>query len=55
IRVDDIPGLVKFAAVYEPDPANARVYDEQFEEFRDFYRRMKPIYRRLNGRAAPRG
>ncbi|MBM4364512.1 MAG: FGGY-family carbohydrate kinase, partial [Deltaproteobacteria bacterium] len=46
IRVDDIPGLVKFAAVYEPDPANARVYDEQFEEFRDFYRRMKQIYRR---------
>ncbi len=50
IRVEDIAGLVKIAAVHEPDPANRRVHDGQFDEFMAFYRRMKPIYRRLNAR-----
>ena len=48
IRVDDIPGLVKIAAVYEPNPDHGRVYDEQFRAFREFYTLMKPVYKRLN-------
>jgi xylulokinase len=48
IRVDDIASLVKIEKVYAPNPANRAVYDRQFAEFMEFYRRLKPIYRRLN-------
>lgn len=55
LRVDEIPARVKVAAVHQPDPANARVYDAQFAEFLALYRRMKPIYRRLNRPSKARG
>jgi xylulokinase len=48
ITIDDIAACVRPAAVYHPDPAHQRVYDEQFGAFLDFYRRMKPVYERLN-------
>lgn len=48
IRIDDIASLVKIAKVYDPNGANRTVYDRQFAEFMEFYKRMKPIYRRLN-------
>jgi xylulokinase len=54
IRVEEIPSLVRTAAVHEPDPAHRPLYDELFAEFLELYRRMKPIYRRLNGRRRPR-
>jgi xylulokinase len=50
IPMNRLGGLVKIAATYHPDPANRRVYDEQFAAFLDFYRRMKPVYKRLNAR-----
>lgn len=52
ISLDDIPALVKIAAVYHPVPAARQVYDRRFQEFLEFYKRMKPIYRRLNPFAA---
>jgi xylulokinase len=48
IRVDDIPGAVKIAGTFEPARDAANVYDAQFREFMEFYKRMKPIYKRLN-------
>jgi hypothetical protein len=36
------------ADTYQPEEEHRRVYDEQFHEFLEFYRRMRPIYRRLN-------
>ena len=48
LRVDEIPGIVTVAETYRPDERNRRVYDEQFREFLEFYKRMRPIYRRLN-------
>ncbi len=48
ITSDEIPQIVKVAATYEPGPQSRRVYDRQFREFLEFYRRMRPIYRRLN-------
>jgi xylulokinase len=48
ITIDEIPSRVKITAVYDPIEANRRVYDRQFREFMEFYKRMKPIYRRLN-------
>lgn len=51
IREEEIPGLVRIAATYQPDESRRRLYDRQFREFLDFYRRMKPAYRRLNPKA----
>jgi xylulokinase len=54
LRVDELGDLVRIAAVYRPDPANRRLYDDQFAAFMDFYRRMKPVYKRLNARRGAR-
>jgi sugar (pentulose or hexulose) kinase len=51
IRLDDIAALVKLKATHQPDETRRRVYDQQFREFLEFYRRMKPLYKRLNSRA----
>lgn len=48
IGIDDVPGRVRVDAVHRPDPQRARLYDERFADFLDLYRRMKPVYRRLN-------
>jgi len=55
LRVEDVPERVKVAAIHQPDPANARLYADQFAEFLELYRRMKPVYRRLNRPSQARG
>jgi xylulokinase len=47
---DDIPALVH-GSVHEPEPERGRTYDAMFDQFLRFYKRTRPIYRRLNGRA----
>ena len=49
ISFADIPALVGIQRVYPPNPALRGLYDERFQIFTDIYRRMKSIYRRLNG------
>jgi xylulokinase len=53
MTIEDMASTVKFAAVYQPDAGNRRVYDQQFSAFMQFYKRMKPVYRRLNAAAGP--
>ena len=48
IRFEDIPSLVRFRNVYQPDPENRRIYDELFREFVNLYRSNRGIYERLN-------
>jgi xylulokinase len=48
IAVDEIPSRVKIAAEYRPIGTNQRIYDRQFREFLEFYKRNRTIYRRLN-------
>jgi sugar (pentulose or hexulose) kinase len=48
ISMDAVPDLVKIKAVYEPNPAHRRLYDERFDIFKDFYRKTRRLYRRLN-------
>jgi xylulokinase len=45
---EDIPERVKIAQRFEPDPQNRQIYDELFREFINIYKRMNPIYSRLN-------
>jgi xylulokinase len=53
IQFDAIPSLVKIAAVYDPIADNRKTYDRRFGEFMEFYKRAKPIYRRMNPVADP--
>jgi xylulokinase len=48
ISYDDIPGLVQFKQIYQPQPANTTVYDERFDIFVQIYKQMRGIYHRLN-------
>ena len=48
----DVPALMRWRRPCEPDPANRALYDERFACFKDAYRRLAPLYRRLN---APQG
>jgi xylulokinase len=49
ITFQQVPQLIQFKRVYEPQAKNRQLYDERFEVFTQIYRQMKGIYRRLNG------
>jgi xylulokinase len=48
IKYADIPQLVQFKQVYQPQAQNRALYDERFEIFKQIYKQMKDIHRRLN-------
>jgi xylulokinase len=37
-----------YRQVFEPQPAHARLYEASFANFQEIYRRLKPLYQRLN-------
>jgi xylulokinase len=47
----DIPRLVKFKQIYQPNPTRHAVYTERFEIFIQIYRQMRPVFKRLNRNA----
>jgi xylulokinase len=49
ITFEDIPGLVKFSGIFEPDPQNQKIYGSLYREFIEIYKRNKSIFKRLNG------
>jgi xylulokinase len=48
LSFDDIPHLTRVRRTYLPDSGRKAVYDESFEIFKFAYRRLAPLYRRLN-------
>lgn len=48
IRAADIPRIIKIRATYDPSESNRLIYDQHFREFLECYRRLQPVYRRLN-------
>jgi xylulokinase len=48
ITFSDVPDLVQFKGAYAPTLENRTIYDERFAVFRQIYRRMKGVYKRLN-------
>ena len=48
ITFADVPRLVAFKRTYLPTPANRKTYDAHAAAFRQIYRQMKGVYRRLN-------
>ena len=48
IDFGDIPALIPYRNVYEPNPDNQALYDELFEVFVELYRQNRKLYQRLN-------
>jgi xylulokinase len=48
LSFSDIPSLTRIRQTYLPDSKRKIVYDEIFENFEFAYRRLAPLYRRLN-------
>jgi xylulokinase len=48
IQFKDVPELVQFKRSYQPQSPNRALYDDRFEIFKQIYKQMKGIYRRLN-------
>ncbi len=45
---EDIPGRIRIANTYHPNPENRKIYDELFAEFLNIYKQNRRIYARLN-------
>jgi xylulokinase len=48
ISYKDIPGLVKTRKVFEPDPKKRNIYDRIFKQYRELFRRNRPVFEALN-------
>ena len=48
ISFDDIPDLIKYDRVFQPDPANRGIYAELMCEFLNIYKNNRKMYDRLN-------
>jgi len=48
IALADVPELVEFDHVFEPQTVNRAVYDEHYRTFLEIHKRMRPLFRRIN-------
>jgi xylulokinase len=48
IQFSEIPHLVQFKRKYQPQSQHRALYDEKFEVFKQLYKQMKGVYKRLN-------
>jgi xylulokinase len=48
IKYSDVPQLVQFKRIYQPQPQVRVLYDEKFDIFKTIYKQMKNIYQRMN-------
>jgi len=51
LQFSDLPALQRERRVYEPNAALKGLYDSKFTLFKEFHRKLAPIYRRLNAPA----
>jgi xylulokinase len=48
VRLEDIPRMIKFDRVFEPDPKNRAVYDRMYAQFIASKNRIRPVFHALN-------
>jgi xylulokinase len=48
ISFGDVPNLVEISRIFTPQEANRTLYDGRFDVFMQIYKRMRPVYKRLN-------
>ncbi len=49
IKFEDVAGLTPIQHTFEPDSHNQAIYTERFDIYRQIYKQMKGVYKRLNG------
>ncbi len=48
VDLADIPGMIKFDRVFEPEPKNRAVYDHMYAQFTAARDKNRPIFHALN-------
>ncbi|MFO7797644.1 MAG: xylulokinase [Promethearchaeati archaeon] len=48
IKWNEIADIVEYANIFEPNPENREMYDKHFSEFKNIYKSMGKVYKRLN-------
>jgi xylulokinase len=48
VKLEDIPNMIKFDRVFEPDPQNRPIYDRMFTQFMASKDRIRPVFHALN-------
>jgi xylulokinase len=48
VNLEDIPGMIKFDRVFEPNPKNQVVYDRMYAQFAAAKDRNRPVFHALN-------
>jgi len=46
--IDEIPGLVRFKRVFEPDESKRETYDRMYTQYRTLFKKNKRIFKELN-------
>ena len=47
--IDEIPGLVRFKRVFDPDDSNRETYDRMYTQYRALFKKNRSIFKELNG------
>lgn len=55
VRHDEVAGLARVDATFEPEPAHRAIYDVLYREYPGLYHRQRKMYARLNGSPLPSG
>jgi xylulokinase len=48
LKVEDIPDMIRFDRVFEPDPKNRLIYDRMFAQFLEAKDKIRPVFHHLN-------
>jgi xylulokinase len=48
VKLEDVPNMIKFDRIFEPDPKNQAVYDRMFAQFLASKDKIKPVFHALN-------
>jgi xylulokinase len=46
--IDEIPGLIRFKRVFEPDETKREIYDKMYGQYRELFKKNRKIFKALN-------
>jgi xylulokinase len=48
LKLEDVPGMIKFDRVFEPDPKNKPIYDRLYARWSEARDKIRPVMHALN-------
>ncbi|HET6847105.1 MAG TPA: FGGY-family carbohydrate kinase, partial [Anaerolineales bacterium] len=48
LNLEDVPGMIQFDRVFEPDPKNKEIYDRLYAQFTAAREKIRPVFHALN-------